>query len=156
MFGSFDLICQKATLVFIFGPNLKTNTLLRPRPKMNNKQARWQGAVLQSINCIRLSYYNVKIRLLYLDKLCWLKQKLVEQLHQRIVMLSLVSTIQIIKFTSWERAAFFKYFARIVEFQNNLYKFTLEHICKYTYFVKKQDSYTIFRLMVRISREHGS
>ena len=25
-----------ATLVFIFGPNLKTKTLLRPRPKLNN------------------------------------------------------------------------------------------------------------------------
>ena len=25
----------KATLVFIFGPNLKTKTLLRPRPKLN-------------------------------------------------------------------------------------------------------------------------
>ena len=28
----------KATLVFIFGPNLKTKTLLRPRPKLNNSQ----------------------------------------------------------------------------------------------------------------------
>ena len=27
---------MKATLVFIFGPNLKTKTLLRPRPKPNN------------------------------------------------------------------------------------------------------------------------
>ena len=26
----------KATLVFIFGPNLKARTLLRPRPKLNN------------------------------------------------------------------------------------------------------------------------
>ena len=26
----------KVTLVFIFGPNLKTMTLLRPRPKLNN------------------------------------------------------------------------------------------------------------------------
>ena len=25
----------KATLVFIFGPNLKTKTLLQPRPKLN-------------------------------------------------------------------------------------------------------------------------
>ena len=27
---------MKATLVFIFGPNLKTRTLLRPRPKLDN------------------------------------------------------------------------------------------------------------------------
>ena len=27
---------MKATLVFIFGPNLKTKTLLRPGPKLNN------------------------------------------------------------------------------------------------------------------------
>ena len=26
----------KATLVFIFGPNLKTKILLRPRPELNN------------------------------------------------------------------------------------------------------------------------
>ena len=26
----------KAILVFIFGPNIKTRTLLRPRPKLNN------------------------------------------------------------------------------------------------------------------------
>ena len=29
---------MKATLVFIFGPNLKTKTLLRPRPKLNNNK----------------------------------------------------------------------------------------------------------------------
>ena len=29
---------MKATLVFIFGPNLKTKTLLRPRPKLNNSE----------------------------------------------------------------------------------------------------------------------
>ena len=34
-----------------------------------------------------LSYYNEKIRLFYLDKLCWLKQNLVEQVHQCKVML---------------------------------------------------------------------
>ena len=28
----------KATLVFIFGPNLKTKTLFRPRPKLNNME----------------------------------------------------------------------------------------------------------------------
>ena len=28
---------MKGTLVFIFGPNLKTKTLLRPRPKLNNE-----------------------------------------------------------------------------------------------------------------------
>ena len=28
---------MKVTLVFIFGPNLKTKTLLRPRPKLNNR-----------------------------------------------------------------------------------------------------------------------
>ena len=43
--------------------------------------------MLQSINCIRLSYYNVKIRLVYLDKLCWLKPNFVEQVHQCKVML---------------------------------------------------------------------
>ena len=30
------MVVLKATLVFIFGPNLKTKTLLRPRPKPNN------------------------------------------------------------------------------------------------------------------------
>ena len=29
---------MKATLVFIFGPNLKTKTLVRPRPKLNKKK----------------------------------------------------------------------------------------------------------------------
>ena len=60
---------------------------------------RWPRSVLHSINCIRLndinrlSYYNVKISLVYLDKLCWLKQNLVEQVHQCKVMLGWVSTI---------------------------------------------------------------
>ena len=63
------------------------------------QRTRWPGAVLQSINYIRLNninrliYYNVKIRLVYLDKLCWLKQNLVEQVHQCKVMLGWVSTI---------------------------------------------------------------
>ena len=34
------VVLLKATLVFIFGPNLKTKTLLRPRPKLNNKEER--------------------------------------------------------------------------------------------------------------------
>ena len=29
---------MKAALVFIFGPNLKTKTVLRPRPKLNKNQ----------------------------------------------------------------------------------------------------------------------
>ena len=33
------MVVLKATLVFIIGPNLKTNTLLRPRPYLNNCEA---------------------------------------------------------------------------------------------------------------------
>ena len=35
--GGGGWVVLTATLVFIFGPNLKTKTLLRPRPKLNNK-----------------------------------------------------------------------------------------------------------------------
>ena len=34
----------KATLVFIFGPNLMTKTLLRPRPKLNNITCQQKGS----------------------------------------------------------------------------------------------------------------
>ena len=51
----------KATLVFIFGPNLKTKTLLRPRPKLNKMEVmgifRSYGNFIKEIFQMIVIYY---------------------------------------------------------------------------------------------------
>ena len=49
---------MKGTLVFIFGPNLKTKTLLRPRPKLNNNNSSSYG-MLKHIPGVTIFFFNV-------------------------------------------------------------------------------------------------
>ena len=85
--------------------------------------------------------------------------------------------VEMIKFASWELAAFFLYFARLsvnyrvlkpsywTQLTRSLHNMTgnclfdpflLKYIHIYTYFVKKRDSHKIFRLRIKISWEPGS
>ena len=52
------LVVLKAALVFIFGPNLKTRTLLQPRPKLTNmKDTRpWLRISRQQVIILRTSH----------------------------------------------------------------------------------------------------
>ena len=44
------VVVLKANLVFMFGPNLKTKALLRPRPKLNNNPSKEKVGVGQPVH----------------------------------------------------------------------------------------------------------
>ena len=64
-----------------------------------------------------MSYYNVKIWLVYFDKSCWLKQNLVEEVHQCKVMLG------------WVRQFFFSSRNLLIYNASKIVNFGLSELC---------------------------